>query len=604
MEGQLTFLGTGTSMGVPTLGCNCAVCMSADPRDRRLRPSVLLEWHDGTRDRVVVIDTGPDFREQALRSKLTRVDAVFYTHAHADHIFGLDDLRPLSFTVFREGGHIPLYVSPDTEETLRRIYDYTFSSEATYPNRARVHLQSLSDRENVLGVEFTRVPVFHGDLAINGFRFGRTAYLTDVSRIPEESFALLEGLDHVVLSALRHKPHPNHATVEQAVEWAKRIGAKNTWLTHIAHELGHEDTNARLPENIRMAFDGLTFPIELDQPTPVHRTTVSVGSTTSSAAIPVYRSLEEVPPNFGPAIAAIGNFDGVHRGHQQILAAAAAEAKQRGMRSIAITFNPHPAQFLYPKEAPKLLTFLPERLRLLAKTGVDAILVLPFDEALSRVTAEDFVSNVLVGLLQVRGIHEGGNFRFGHGAKAGIAELRSFGEQFGFAVHVHPPVRVHGLEVSSSAVRSLIASGDVRRSRWMLGRVFGVHSHPAKGRGVGTKLLVPTVNLAPYEGLLPGFGVYVTRLTIGDQCCEAVTNVGKRPTFEGVGFGVETHILNFQPVELMDETPVRLDFLQRLRGEIKWPSTDDLKAQIFKDVARANRYFQIEAIRQGDSSPR
>ena len=327
MEGQLTFLGTGTSMGVPTLGCNCAVCTSTDPHDRRLRPSVLLQWNDGTRDRVVLIDTGPDFREQALRNKLTRVDAVFYTHGHADHIFGLDDLRPLSFTVFREGGHIPLFVSPETEETLRRIYDYTFSSDATYPNRARVHLQPLADHENVLGVEFIRIPVFHGELEINGFRFGRTAYLTDVSRIPEESFALLEGLDHVVLSALRHKPHPNHATVEQAVEWAKRIGAKHTWLTHIAHELGHEETNAKLPENIRMAYDGLSFPIELDRSISTTRNTVSIGDINSNATVPIYRSLDEVPPDFGPSIAAIGNFDGVHRGHQQILAAAAAEAK-------------------------------------------------------------------------------------------------------------------------------------------------------------------------------------------------------------------------------------------------------------------------------------
>jgi phosphoribosyl 1,2-cyclic phosphate phosphodiesterase len=264
MEGWLTFLGTGTSMGVPTLGCGCSVCTSADPRDRRLRPSVLLQWHDGMRDRVVLIDTGPDFREQALRSKLTRVDAVFYTHGHADHIFGLDDLRPLSFTVFREGGHIPLYASPETEETLRRVYDYTFSPEATYPNRPRVHIEPLRDQVTVFGVDFTRVPVFHGELGINGFRFGRTAYLTDVSAIPDESFALLEGLDHVVLSALRHKPHPSHATVEQAVEWSRRIGAKQTWLTHIAHELGHEATNEKLPENIRMAYDGLTFPIELE----------------------------------------------------------------------------------------------------------------------------------------------------------------------------------------------------------------------------------------------------------------------------------------------------------------------------------------------------
>jgi riboflavin kinase/FMN adenylyltransferase len=327
-------------------------------------------------------------------------------------------------------------------------------------------------------------------------------------------------------------------------------------------------------------------------------------SANQNAAVPIYRSLEEVPRDFGPSIAVIGNFDGVHRGHQQILAAAAAEARARGMRSIAITFDPHPAHFLYPKDAPRLLTFLPERLRLLATTGVDAILVLRFDEVLSRVTAEDFVHNVLVGVLRVRGIHEGSNFRFGHGAKAGVSELRAFGEELGFTVEVHPAVRVHGMEVSSSAVRSLIASGDVRRARWMLRRVFGVHSHPAKGRGVGTKLLVPTVNLAPYEGLLPGFGVYVTRLTVGDKCFEAVTNVGNRPTFEGVGFGVETHILNFEPVDLTDETPLHLEFLLHLRGEMQWSSTEALKAQIFKDVESARRYFRIEALRQGDSSLR
>jgi phosphoribosyl 1,2-cyclic phosphate phosphodiesterase len=250
-------------MGVPTLGCDCAVCTSTDPRDRRLRPSVLLQWPYEGRDRVVLIDTGPDFREQALRNKLTRVDAVFYTHSHADHIFGLDDLRPLSFTVFREGGYIPLYATPETEEVLRRIYDYTFSPKATYPNRPKVKLQTMGDRACVLGVEFTRVPVLHGSMEISGYRFGRTAYLTDVSAIPEESFSLLEGLDHVVLSALRHKPHPSHATVEQAVDWARRIGAKHTWLTHIAHELGHEQTNAKLPDDIQLAHDGLSFPIEL-----------------------------------------------------------------------------------------------------------------------------------------------------------------------------------------------------------------------------------------------------------------------------------------------------------------------------------------------------
>ena len=314
-------------------------------------------------------------------------------------------------------------------------------------------------------------------------------------------------------------------------------------------------------------------------------------------SVVVYRSLSEVPSGIGPCVAAIGNFDGVHRGHREILSSAAREAHKLGIRSIAITFDPHPAQFLHPKEAPKLLTFLPERIRLLARTGIDSILVLPFNAELSHVAAYDFVRDVLVGRLGIRGIHEGANFRFGHGARAGVTELRAFGEEFGFSVHVHPAVRVHGMEISSSAVRALIAEGDVRRARWMLARVFGIRSNPAKGRGVGTRLLVPTVNLAPYGGLLPGFGVYVTRLTVstdtGDRCFESVTNVGNRPTFEGIGFGIETHILNFEPIDLGDNTPVHLEFLRRLRGEMRWPSTEALRVQIAKDVERAKRYFQL-----------
>jgi phosphoribosyl 1,2-cyclic phosphate phosphodiesterase len=267
MDGRLTFLGTGTSMGVPTLGCGCAVCTSTDPRDRRLRPSALVRWRateeSGGRERAVVIDTGPDFREQALRSGITRVDAVLYTHWHADHILGLDDLRPLSFMAFREGGPIPLYASETTTAVLQRIFEYTFSPEATYANRARLRLEPLAARNELFDVDFVRVPVMHGAMEILGFRFGRTAYLTDVSAIPETSFALLEGLDDLVLSALRHKPHPNHATVEQAVEWARRVGAKRTWLTHIAHELGHEATNRTLPAGVELAYDGLELAVTL-----------------------------------------------------------------------------------------------------------------------------------------------------------------------------------------------------------------------------------------------------------------------------------------------------------------------------------------------------
>ncbi len=253
-------------MGVPTLGCDCAVCTSTDSRDRRLRPSAALRWKEPETgvERVVVIDTGPDFREQVLRAGIERVDAVFYTHAHADHILGMDDLRPLSFKALREsGGPIPLYCAPQTAEVLTRIFDYTFSPQAKYPNRARVRLEPLGERNAVHGVEFLRVPILHGEMEIAGFRFGSAAYLTDVSAIPEPSFALLEGLDQLALSALRHKPHPSHATVEQALGWARRIGARQTWLIHIAHDLGHEATNRALPADVQLAYDGQSVPVIL-----------------------------------------------------------------------------------------------------------------------------------------------------------------------------------------------------------------------------------------------------------------------------------------------------------------------------------------------------
>jgi len=267
LQGALTFLGTGTSMGVPTLACPCAVCQSADPHDRRLRPSVLLRWKEnpktGGDERAVVIDTGPDFREQALRERITHVDAVFYTHEHADHILGMDDLRPLSFIAERRGGPIPLYADVEAIAALERVFAYTFSPDSTYLTRARVQLAPLMERTAVHGVEFLRIPLFHGDQAIAGFRFGRAAYLTDVSAIPEPSFALLDGVEVLVISALRHTPHPSHSTLEQSVQWARRIGAGQTWFTHVAHDLGHAETNRTLPENMQLAYDGLSVPVAL-----------------------------------------------------------------------------------------------------------------------------------------------------------------------------------------------------------------------------------------------------------------------------------------------------------------------------------------------------
>ena len=210
-------------------------------------------------------------------------------------------------------------------------------------------------------------------------------------------------------------------------------------------------------------------------------------------AIRVFRSAAEVPADFGPSVAAIGNFDGVHLGHRSILEAAKREARSLGVRSVAVTFHPHPEQVLRPACAPKLLTpQVDERIRQLAGTGLDAVLLLQFDEALAQVEAWDFARSVLKEALKIRAVHEGRSFRFGHGARAGVKEMAAMGAEMGFSVHVHHALRVHGLEISSSAVRAAVAAGDVRRARWMLGRPFHVVSTQARGRGVGSKLLVPT----------------------------------------------------------------------------------------------------------------
>ncbi len=248
-------------MGVPTLGCTCRVCTSTDPRDRRSRPSVAIEWRDQGGEHRIVIDTGPDFREQALRFGIRSIDAVFYTHPHADHILGLDDLRPLSFAHRNRG--MPLYADEATAQVLERVFAYTLSADATYPTRARVQLQRLNGPVQVAGVTFTPVPLLHGGLEVTGYRIGNAAYLTDMNEIPDSSMPLLDGIEVVVLDALRPQPHPSHATIAEAIRWAQRIGARETWFTHMSHEVMHAEMDPQLPPSIRLAYDGLRIPIEV-----------------------------------------------------------------------------------------------------------------------------------------------------------------------------------------------------------------------------------------------------------------------------------------------------------------------------------------------------
>jgi phosphoribosyl 1,2-cyclic phosphate phosphodiesterase len=247
-------------MGVPTLGCGCAVCTSTDPKNRRTRPSVLIEW-DG---HAVVIDTGPDFHAQALREGIKRLDAVLYTHSHADHILGMDDLRPLSF---RNVEDLPLYADNPTADAIERVFHYTFRTENRYPTSARVKLIRIDETPGagfeLFGVCFRRIPVTHGRQEITGYRFGGAAYLTDMSGIPEEGMALLEGLDVLILDALRREPHPSHSHLANSIAIVERLKPKKAFFTHIGHELDHAGTNAELPENIRLAYDGLKVEFQI-----------------------------------------------------------------------------------------------------------------------------------------------------------------------------------------------------------------------------------------------------------------------------------------------------------------------------------------------------
>jgi phosphoribosyl 1,2-cyclic phosphate phosphodiesterase len=265
MQATLTFLGTGTSMGVPTLGCTCAVCRSAvsptgDPRNRRTRPSIRIDFDGHT----ILVDTGPDFHAQAIREQLHRVDAVFYTHGHADHILGMDDLRPLSFLV---PGKLPLYADDATATVLERIFSYTFNSVNRYSTSAQVEMHRLDETPGagveLFGACFRRIPVQHGKQRITGYRFGAAAYLTDMSEIPEESLPLLQDLDLLILDALRREKHPTHSNLENSIRLAELLKPRRALFTHMSHDLDHGPIEEILPPHIRLAYDGLKVEFEI-----------------------------------------------------------------------------------------------------------------------------------------------------------------------------------------------------------------------------------------------------------------------------------------------------------------------------------------------------
>jgi riboflavin kinase / FMN adenylyltransferase len=310
----------------------------------------------------------------------------------------------------------------------------------------------------------------------------------------------------------------------------------------------------------------------------------------------IFHKLEDVPANFGPTIVSVGNFDGVHRAHQAVLADIVGRARQKGAQSMAITFDPHPVRILRPDSGLKLLTPTPEKLRLLEATGLDAVLLLPFSRDLSLLTPHEFAERILRDTLHACEVHEGYNFHFGHKAAGNVQVLAEFGKEMGFVVKIFDEMTLRGEPVSSSQIRKLLRDGRVSRARHLLGRPFAILSAPGRGRGYGSKYTVPTINLNRYEELTPQDGVYITRTRVGAECFESVTNIGNRPTFGADSFAIETHLLNFHPIELNPDTEVEIFFLGRLREEIKFPSVEALREQIAKDVRKSRRYFHLTGL--------
>jgi len=595
---KLTVLGSGTSMGVPTLACPCRVCASSDPHDKRLRPSVLISRGG----RHVVIDTTPDFRQQALRVGLDRLDAILLTHGHADHILGFDDIRPFNL---RQRSALPVYANEETFRVIRRVFSYVFDEKPTLSTVPSVTLNLANSRFELLSIPFIPIPMLHGDMEVLGFRFGRAAYLTDFSKIPDSSMALLEGLDELVLDALRDAPHPMHQTVDQALALIQQLKPRRAWFTHIAHDLPHAETNERLRQqgfpHVQLAYDGLQFDVYVDARDEAAReqqkapARMSLAGGPSSRRLTTFTSSEAWASRYAShghaSVLAIGNFDGIHLGHQAILRATVERAQALRAVSTVLTFDPSPRKVLRPESAPLRLSTIAQRMEWFNALGIEAAVIMPFTLELSRLSPEEFVEQILVRDLHVKSVLVGENFHFGHKQAGNVKLLKELGSKSGFAVVVIPPVQYHGEIVSSTIIRREVAEGDVSNAGRLLGRPFALTGQVVPGTGTGRKFTFPTLNLAAEQELLPARGVYITRTVFEGETCSrrSVTNIGVRPTFNGSSLSVETHLLDFQP----ETTPKRIEvrFWERLREEKKFNGPDELRAQIAHDIGAANRFF-------------
>src|SRR5947208_2568018 len=536
---KITVLGSGTSMGVPTLGCPCRVCGSTDSHDNRLRPTILLSRNG----RNFVIDPTPDFRQQAMRAGLDRLDAILLTHGHADHVLGFDDIRPYNI---RQRAALPVYGNEDTFQIIRRIFAYVFDDKPTQSTVPSVTLKVIDDRP------FELLGIPHVQLAYDGLQFEVRVDATG------EPLRTHKGFEEAHPTA--GEGAPRFSTFPSSEAWASRFG-----------KFGHR------------------------------------------------------------SVLAIGSFDGIHLGHQAILRSVAARGRALNAVPTALTFDPSPRKVLRPDEAPLQLSTIAQRLAGFSALGLEAAVVLPFTLELSRLTPEEFVEQMLLRDLCIKALFVGENFRFGHKQAGDVNLLRKLGAEHGFEVVVLPPVIYRGEIVSSTLIRKEIAEGNVSRAARLLGRQFALTGEVIPGTGTGHRFTFPTLNLALEQELLPRRGVYITRTCLdGEQRSRrSVTNVGMRPTFNGSALSVETHGLDWHPAPnvppaslpapsgpdiaatfrpAVPSPPKRIEvrFWERLRDEKKFSGPEDLRAQITRDIANANKFFsrlhRFRSIRSASAS--